>query len=304
VINERTIVTEDQISAVPEDVDPTATIPDDEPDEPDVDTDLNEAHVVTDPLDGQGADEPQDIMPLDADFPPGVEIDDESIEGAVRIGSAATAWANRVATFRSGYCLSFARQCFSVAPRYGTAAIAWANTRYRHTSTPPAAVPVWWTGGSRGYGHVAFSLGGGSLRSTDYPSRGRVGRVSIGTLNRIWGQRYRGWSEDINGVRVWRPAEASAPTKSLVDASIVAQCATSGAGAPGTSGVVLIQRALMREIPGYTNAGGVGYFGPRTRAAYAKWQQALGFHGADANGIPGYTSLKRLGDKYGFRVVP
>ena len=55
--------------------------------------------------------------------------------------------------------------------------------------------------------------------------------------------------------------------------------------------------------PGYTNAGGVGYFGPRTRAAYAKWQQALGLHGADANGIPGYTSLKKLGDKYGFRVV-
>ena len=92
--NERTIVTEDQISAGSDDADPTATIPDDEPDEPEVDTDLDEAHVVTDPLDGQGADEPQDIMPLDADLPPGVEIDEELIEAAVRIGSAAIAWAN------------------------------------------------------------------------------------------------------------------------------------------------------------------------------------------------------------------
>jgi hypothetical protein len=43
--------------------------------------------------------------------------------------------------------------------------------------------------------------------------------------------------------------------------------------------------------------------GPLTRAAYKKWQQKLGFRGADADGIPGFTSLKRLGAKHGFGVV-
>jgi hypothetical protein len=47
-----------------------------------------------------------------------------------------------------------------------------------------------------------------------------------------------------------------------------------------------------------------GSFGSLTVAAYRKWQERLGYTGADADGIPGQTSLAKLGDKHGFKVVP
>lgn len=36
---------------------------------------------------------------------------------------------------------------------------------------------------------------------------------------------------------------------------------------------------------------------------YRKWQQSLGYTGADADGIPGMDSLRKLGNRQGFRVV-
>jgi Peptidase family M23/N-acetylmuramoyl-L-alanine amidase len=46
-----------------------------------------------------------------------------------------------------------------------------------------------------------------------------------------------------------------------------------------------------------------GYAGTRTREAYRAFQRSLGFTGADANGIPGKTSLSQLGRQFGFTVV-
>jgi hypothetical protein len=45
-----------------------------------------------------------------------------------------------------------------------------------------------------------------------------------------------------------------------------------------------------------------GDFGPMTKAAYAHWQQWLGYTGADADGVPGEASLIKLGLGR-FRVV-
>ncbi|BEL10454.1 peptidoglycan-binding protein [Actinoplanes sichuanensis] len=42
-----------------------------------------------------------------------------------------------------------------------------------------------------------------------------------------------------------------------------------------------------------------GYFGTQTVSAYAAYQRSLGYSGLDANGLPGLTSLTRLGqDRY------
>ncbi|MCT9144570.1 LysM peptidoglycan-binding domain-containing protein [Streptomyces violarus] len=46
-----------------------------------------------------------------------------------------------------------------------------------------------------------------------------------------------------------------------------------------------------------------GHAGTATRSAYTLYQQRLGYRGADADGLPGTTSLKRLGDRHGFTVV-
>lgn len=46
-----------------------------------------------------------------------------------------------------------------------------------------------------------------------------------------------------------------------------------------------------------------GHAGTATKSAYSLWQQRLGYRGADADGLPGMTSLKRLAAKHGFTVV-
>ena len=66
--------------------------------------------------------------------------------------------------------------------------------------------------------------------------------------------------------------------------------------------VEVVERALVAErllASKYAD----GHAGTATRSAYALYQQRLGFHGADADGIPGATSLKRLARAHGFDVV-
>lgn len=66
--------------------------------------------------------------------------------------------------------------------------------------------------------------------------------------------------------------------------------------------VLVVQEALKKEFPSFDYSSGSGIFGPATKAAYAKWQKKLGYTGKDADGIPGLTSLRKLGAKHGFTV--
>lgn len=71
-------------------------------------------------------------------------------------------------------------------------------------------------------------------------------------------------------------------------------------------GVKVVQQALAKEgllAKSDVSTKNVGFFGPRTKAAYQKWQIRCGYRGSDADGIPGAASLKLLGNKHGFRVV-
>lgn len=60
----------------------------------------------------------------------------------------------------------------------------------------------------------------------------------------------------------------------------------------GDASVRLVQSALRAR--GFTTAVD-GWYGSRTTAAYAAWQRRLGYSGLGANGIPGRTSLTKLG---------
>ncbi|AXI77244.1 N-acetylmuramoyl-L-alanine amidase [Peterkaempfera bronchialis] len=68
------------------------------------------------------------------------------------------------------------------------------------------------------------------------------------------------------------------------------------------SEVLVVERALQAE--GLLAAQWVdGSFGTKTVTAYAALQRRYGFSGADADGIPGRTSLTRLGAAHGFTVT-
>lgn len=134
----------------------------------------------------------------------------------------ATRWAASHQRYGQRRCLQFVRIALGVPRKYATARYAWLNAKHRHRSPIsqiPVGVPVF-TQGDNSAGHVVISLGGGWVRSTDWPKDGRVGNVRLETLLARFQQRYLGWTEDLNGVRVWLPVsvemhEPTLPSRSL-----------------------------------------------------------------------------------------
>lgn len=189
--------------------------------------------------------------------------------------AAAVARARQFSTYRTGQCLNFICNVFTAGRGLGVyapyALHAWEHAQHRHTDrTPPAGVPVYFSAGtSNPYGHVAISLGGGRIRSTDWPTGGpagtrtRVGDTTIAGLEQGWNRQYLGWAEDFYGVRI--PGFPQAPR-------VGTQLPFKRAWRFGEQGtpVGYIQKALNRR----------GYhlvvdkqFGPKTRAAVLDFQR-------------------------------
>ncbi len=66
--------------------------------------------------------------------------------------------------------------------------------------------------------------------------------------------------------------------------------------------VMVVEKALDKEgllATEYVN----GLFGSKTVEAYRKLQLKYGYTGKDADGIPGWASLQRLGKAHGFEVI-
>lgn len=104
-----------------------------------------------------------------------------------------------------------------------------------------------------------------------------------------------------------RPAPAKpAAQKPVVDLSRLVAAAKSDPPKPGTpvsyAGVKVVEAALVAEglLP---KRLADGHYGTATRTAYQKWQRRCGFTSPkDADGIPGKTTLTRLGRAHGFTV--
>jgi len=89
---------------------------------------------------------------------------------------------------------------------------------------------------------------------------------------------------------------------------IVDMCAredpTRPAGQTTNSGQVeIVQGALKDEGFLKPNAFAVGRWDAPTKTAYAGWQGKCGYRGHDADGIPGMTTLSKLGAAHRFHVV-
>lgn len=76
-----------------------------------------------------------------------------------------------------------------------------ATRRLQTSWPPPLGVFVFWSGGSKGYGHVAPTVTDtGVVRSTDWPRAGDVSNVAISTLDRAWPSLKReGWTDELYG---------------------------------------------------------------------------------------------------------
>ena len=88
-----------------------------------------------------------------------------------------------------------------------------ASARHEGDRNPPRGVPVAWSGGSRGFGHRAVSLGNGRIASTDAGGIGRISIVPLSWVEQQWGMSYLGWSETMSGVLIEAPTPANPKPK-------------------------------------------------------------------------------------------
>jgi hypothetical protein len=126
---------------------------------------------------------------------------------ANKTGQSAIAWAMARLGDEGwlGLCQKFVRMSLGAGPGFPSAIAAWNGAKLKHgianSSAVPAGVPVYWGGGA--YGHVALSTGGGGIISTDFPTSNKIGRGTIAGLTAKWHKPLLGWTEDINGKRIY-----------------------------------------------------------------------------------------------------
>ncbi|HKE71920.1 MAG TPA: hypothetical protein VKB55_21855 [Nocardioidaceae bacterium] len=203
-------------------------------------------------------------------------------------------------------CLVFVRSCYHIAARDGSAAAAWEAAEFKHRvedgDQVPRGVPYFWTGGSEGNGHVVLSLGDGWCLTNDFVRDGKINRAKINDITKGWGQNARGWTEDVNGVKVIRVNAPVRPAKGWDRVRLGAL--DSGKPSKDNNRVKFALRKMVGNEFGMDLDGeNAEAWGDAATKAYAKWQRRLGFTGSDADGKPGEISLRKLGRSAGFDVV-
>lgn len=211
--------------------------------------------------------------------------------GAEAIAQART-WSNNGHYVGVGYCLKTVREYYGVGAKYPDAAGSWQHAAHKRRvgggRDVPRGVPVYWTGGSAGHGHIAISIGGGLCYSTDWKRSGRIDIASIDEITRRWGLHLEGYAWEVNDVVVWKPVPPSGRVR-LSNLKF----------GKSNKDVLDVKRRLKKK--GYKVKGILftRKFSTGLRNAYSLYQKRLGYRGHDANGIPGILSLKKLG----FEVV-
>lgn len=112
-----------------------------------------------------------------------------------KVGTAAVA----------NHCLQEVRQVAGIPAKYGSAISAWNNASHRHAGVRPpvgAVVPVFFNT-TNPYEHVAWAVGDGRVVTIN-GSRWSI-YSSIAAMCRVWHCTYIGYTEDLNGVRLYTP---------------------------------------------------------------------------------------------------
>jgi hypothetical protein len=113
----------------------------------------------------------------------------------------AVAAARSYTSYSVGYCLRWVVTCWQ-APSIGCpdaiTSWEWATMKHSGDRDPPAGAPVYYRGGK--HGHIAMSMGGGRIRSTDCQSSGVVSEVALNWPEKAWGYPYLGWTGDLSKV--------------------------------------------------------------------------------------------------------
>lgn len=107
-----------------------------------------------------------------------------------------------------GWCQATVNSWYGVGPS-GSSATAAFNAakqvvRTKNANKIPKGAKVHWSGGRKGFGHVAIAIGNGKCVSTDWPRSKTIGVARIDDISRQWGLQLRGYVKvDANNKRVY-----------------------------------------------------------------------------------------------------
>jgi hypothetical protein len=112
-----------------------------------------------------------------------------AVTAAINKAKSTTRWA-------VGMCDNFVANMYGFsASGYNTATDNWnatpANLKHPGDMNAPAGALMYWSGGD---GHVAISLGNGSIVSTDIGGNGTVTTAPASAITQKWGKSYTGWA--------------------------------------------------------------------------------------------------------------
>ena len=161
----------------------------------------------------------------------------------MRSAQEAVAASRRWTTNSYGMCL-YTVQTWLAAPWSGPwAEDAWHRWGGHHPGdmNPPPGVPVYWHNPRSKYGHIALSVGGGRIRSTDWPGARRVGELTIPQMTAAWNIQYLGWADRFSGGTIQGIGQSHQANKTYLSKL--------KRGQRNSESVKNLQRALKKAFP-------------------------------------------------------
>ena len=196
----------------------------------------------------------------------------------MRTAAEAIAEARRWSSNQYGMCL-YTVQTWLAAPWTGPwAEDAWNRWggQHRGDKNPPPGVPVYWHNPRSKYGHIALSLGGGRVRSTDYPSARRVGELTIDQMSAAWNISYLGWADKFGGQSIPGIHAPSSGRSRWAGGDVYRD--KLHYGQRNTDSVRRLQYRLNHVKGIGANVPVTGYFGPATARKVKKYLEKIGHH--------------------------
>ncbi|WP_031013285.1 CHAP domain-containing protein [Streptomyces sp. NRRL S-475] len=231
-------------------------------------------------------------------------------------GLAWSNWQAWCATFVSW--VAYKAGAETLYPRTASCAVgvAWFKNQGRFSEYPAVGAQVFYgPGGGSHTGLVMdydddwiYTVEGNTNDSGSAEGDGVYTKKRARRSDWVYGYGYPKFPEGIKSADPKYKAEAPKPApKPVVDLSNVVEAARKDPSAAQghtthAADVKRVEAALKAEGLLPVKYAADGSFGTTTIEAYRKWQQKLGYSGKDADGIPGMSSLKKLGDKHGFTV--
>lgn len=217
-----------------------------------------------------------------------------------------------------GYCQMFVHDCYGVGGGYASAIAQWhgAPADHKHIGGDPDTAPVgsllcFVRSNGTGFGHIMlaandFPNGTAGAWSNDLVRTGKIDKVARTAPITEWGHKYLGYIWTVNGVEIVLPHPKPKARPVVHLDSILASAHKDPHGPQGhqtaPAQVKRVEQALLAEGLLAARYANDGSFGTTAVEAYRKWQEREGYHGKDADGMPGLSTLRALGKRHGFDV--